>query len=366
MPFQIVRNDITKMKVDVIVNTANSKPVRGSGTDGAIYDAAGKEQLLLERKKIGNIEPGDIAVTQAFQLNAKYIIHTVGPVWVDGQHNEEYILQSCYERSLAEAMKLGCDSIAFPLISTGVYGFPKDRALQIAITSISKFLFGYDMQIFLVVFDRKAFELSGKLFQGVDEFIDENYVKEKRQSEYSRRYETEERNAMNRRFRDMPEEEAYRYLEEEEQPVSRKLSVVETEFLDNVSMPVPDMTVGGSLDEMINHVGETFQQRLLSLIDERGLTDASVYKKANIDRKLFSKIRCNETYKPKKKTAVALSIALELDIEEMKDLLARAEIALSPSNKFDLIVEYFISQKEYDVYKINMALFKHNQPILGE
>lgn len=366
MPFQIVRNDITKMKVDVIVNTANPKPVRGSGTDGAIYDAAGKEQLLLERKKIGDIEPGSIAVTPAFQLNAKYIIHTVGPVWVDGQHKEELILQSCYEQSLEEAMKLGCDSIAFPLISTGVYGFPKDRALQTAITMISKFLLRYDMQIFLVVFDRKAFELSGKIFQGVDEFIDENYVKEKKQSEYSRRYGAEERNAMNRRFRDMPEEEAYRYLEEEERFACNDLSSTEAEQLDDSSIPAPYMAVGGSLDDVIDHVGETFQQRLLRLIDERGLTDTSVYKKANIDRKLFSKIRCNETYKPKKKTAVALAIALELDVEDMKDLLARAEIALSPSNKFDLIIEYFISQKEYDVYKINMALFKHNQPILGE
>lgn len=365
MPFQILRNDITKMKVDAIVNTANPKPVCGSGTDGAIYEAAGKEKLLLDRKKIGCIEPGNIAVTKAYHLNAEYIIHTVGPVWVDGQHREESILQSCYEKSLYEALKLGCESIAFPLISTGVYGFPKDRALQVAISVISKFLMQNDMKIFLVVFDRKAFELSGKLFQGVDEFIDENYVRDKKQSEYSRKY-SEERNALNRRFRDMPEEEAYKYLLEDEQFICEQSNSEEIDVLENIDLSAPSMDIRSSLDDVVEHVGETFQQRLLRLIDERGLTDTSVYKKANIDRKLFSKIRCNEEYRPRKKTAVALAIALELDIEDMKDLLARAEIALSPSNKFDLIIEYFISQKEYDVYKINMALFKHNQPILGE
>lgn len=362
MPFKIVRNDITKIKADIIVNTANPKPIYASGTDSAIYHAAGEIELLEERKKIGTIAPGNIAVTPAFKLNARYIIHTVGPVWIDGHHNEEHTLFDCYDNSLNKAFELGCESVAFPLISTGVYGFPKDRALQIAISVISRFLMQHDMQIYLVVFDRKAFELSGKLFQGVDEFIDENYVRQKKQSEYSRRY-GEERNAFNRRFRDIPADEVYGYVEEEERLTGRNSQI---DTLEDMDIPAPSMVIGNGLDDVIEHVGETFQQRLLRLIDERGLTDTSVYKKANIDRKLFSKIRCNEEYKPRKKTAVALAIALELNIDDMKDLLARAEIALSPSNKFDLIIEYFVSQNEYDVYKINMALFKHNQPILGE
>lgn len=366
MPFKIVRNDITKVKADVIVNTANPKPIYASGTDSAIYHAAGVSELLAERKKIGDIQPGDVAVTQAFQLQAKYIIHTVGPVWIDGKHGEENILASCYDYSLRKAVELECASIAFPLISTGIYGFPKDHALQIAISVISRFLMQNDIQVYLVVFDCKAFELSGKLFQGVDEFIDENYVKEKKITEYSRRYEDREERNYNRRLRDMSEEEAYRGIEEEELLERRNQRDYDSESsIEEISMPVPPMA-GGSLDDVMSHVGETFQQRLLRLIDERGFTDTSVYKRANIDRKLFSKIRCNEKYKPRKKTAVALAIALELDIDDTKDLLARAEIALSPSNKFDLIIEYFISQKVFDVYTINMALFKHNQPILGE
>ncbi|MEG0963549.1 MAG: macro domain-containing protein [Lachnospiraceae bacterium] len=365
MPFKIVRNDITKVKADAIVNTANPKPIFASGTDSAIYRAAGEIELLAERKKIGDIAPGNVAVTPAFHLDAQYIIHTVGPVWVDGKHDEDQTLFSCYDKSLQKALELGCKSIAFPLISTGVYGFPKDIALQVAISVISSFLMKNDMLISLVVFDRKAFELSGNLFQGVDAFIDENYVREKKATEYSRRYERNERGASNRRFRDVSEEEIYRHLEEEEIQEYRYQVEQQSEPLEDMKVPMPSM-IGGNLDDLMNQVGETFQQRLLRFIDERGLTDTSVYKKANIDRKLFSKIRCNEDYKPKKKTAVALAIALELDIEDMKDLLARAEIALSPSNKFDLIIEYFISHKEYNVYKINLALFQHNQPTLEE
>lgn len=365
MPFKIVRNDITKVKADAIVNTANPKPIFASGTDSAIYHAAGEKELLTERKKIGDIAPGNVAVTPAFHLDARYIIHTVGPVWVDGKHGEEQTLFSCYDKSLQKAMELGCKSIAFPLISTGVYGFPKDLALQIAISVISSFLMKNDMLISLVVFDRKAFELSGNLFQGVDTFIDENYVKEKKAKEYSRRYGRSERGDTNRRFRDVSEDEICRYQEDEEIQAHKYQLEQQSDSFEDMNFPMPSM-VGGNLDDLMNQVGETFQQRLLRLIDERGLTDTSVYKKANIDRKLFSKIRCNEDYKPKKKTAVALAIALELDIHDMKDLLARAEIALSPSNKFDLIIEYFISHKEYNVYKINRALFQHNQPILGE
>ena len=180
MPFKIIRNDITRVKADVIVNTANPKPIYASGTDMAIYQAAGSDELLAERKKIGCIERGDIAVTGAYALHAKYIIHTVGPIWVDGNHNEFQILESCYAKSLQKALELGCESIAFPLISTGVYGFPKDKALQIAVSVFSRFLFENDMQIILVVFDKKSFQLSGQLVGEIDSYIDANYIRQKR------------------------------------------------------------------------------------------------------------------------------------------------------------------------------------------
>lgn len=353
MPFQIVRNDITKVKADAIVNTANPKPKFASGTDAAIYTAAGKKELLQARKEIGDIAVGNVAVTPAFKLAAKYIIHTVGPAWKDGKHGESELLCLCYEKSLDLARELKCESIAFPLISTGVYGFPKDQALQIAIKVISKFLLEHDMKVTLVVFDRKSFELSGKLFVGVDEYIDEHYVAKRTKSEYDLVYGFDERSEVEycrlRRNR----------IREEEEDVSGGIS--EPLMLEEHCSSDTD-----TLDDMMAQIGETFQQKLLRLVDEKGMSDVEVYKKANIDRKLFSKIRCNKEYKPKKKTAVALAIALELDLKETEDLLGRAEMALSPSNKFDLIIRYFIMNHIYDVYTINMALFKHNQPILGE
>jgi len=358
MPFKIVRNDITKVKADVIVNTANPKPCFASGTDTAIYAAAGKMELLQARMAIGDIEVGEVAVTPAFRLNAKYIIHTVGPDWQDGRCGEFEKLYTCYEKSLNKAKELECKSIAFPLISTGVYGFPKDEALQIAIRAISKFLMDNDMQVTLVVFDRKSFELSGKLFAGVAEYIDEHYVAKHMDSEYNLIYEHHDNSELEfvRLRRRETCTEQY-----EDECVS---GILEEDFAEECMML--SAPIAANLDDIVDNLGETFQERLLHLVDERGLSDVEVYKKANIDRKLFSKIRCNVDYKPKKKTAVALAIALELDLEETVDLLGRAEIALSPSSKFDLIIRYFISNEIYDVYAINMALFKHNQPILGE
>ena len=352
MPFQIIRNDITKVKADAIVNTANPCPVYASGTDAAIYEAAGADRLLVERKKIGDIRPGDAAVTPAFDLDAQYIIHTVGPSWIDGYHEERETLHSCYARSLQMAADLNCESIAFPLIATGVYGFPKDEALQIALAEINRFLLSHDMLVILVVFDRKAFELSGKLVGDIKEYIDENEVSEIRLAEFGifSRYERGRRGDR-------------RAAKEEETALC---GCNEKSALSQETMSVlPDVS-GKSLDEVLGNTGVTFQQRLFQLIDERGLDDVTVYKKANIDRKVFSKIRCKEDYKPKKKTAVAFAIALELDMPTMLDLLSRAEIAFSPSNKFDLIITYFITNKVYDIFEINAALFKYGQSILGE
>lgn len=357
MPFQIIRNDITKVKADAIVNTANPEPVVGSGTDSAIYKAAGEKQLLEQRKKIGKIAPGQAECTDAFQLNANYVIHTVGPIWIDGEHREREILHSCYEKSLTLAAELSCKSIAFPLIATGVYGFPKDEALQIALVEINRFLLTHDMKVILVVFDRKAFELSEKLVEDIEEYIDEHTVTQQRENEYSGRFRSTGRLERERQLNELmlwgtATEESEISLDEAIRPKEAEVSFSDMQ--------------GKSLDEVLSNPGDTFRQRLFQLIDESGMDDVSLYKKANIDRKLFSRIRCKKDYKPKKKTAVAFAIALELDMPTMLDLLSRAGIAFSPSNKFDLIITYFVTNQIYDIYEINAALFKYDQPILGE
>ena len=360
MPFQIIRSDITKVRADAIVNTANPKPRIGRGTDSAIYAAAGEEQLLKAREQIGEIAPGQAVYTDAFNLNARYIIHTVGPMWIDGEHGEREILHSCYENSLALAAELSCKSIAFPLIASGTYGFPKDEALHIALTEIQKFLLTHEMKIILVVFDRKALELSEGLIGGIEQYIDDYAVRELRESERGQK----EISDLRRR----------RLQREEEQMVLESIAYAPEPYEQTTDGALPPIALGASipdvsgksLDEVLGNAGESFQQRLLELIDESGMDDVTVYKKANIDRKVFSRIRCKPDYKPKKKTAVAFAIALELDLPTMTDLLSRAEIALSPNNRFDLIITYFVSNKIYDIYEINAALFKYGQPILGE
>lgn len=352
MPFKIVRNDITHVKADVIVNTANPKPIYASGTDLAVYQAAGADELLAERKKIGCIERGDIAVTGAYALNAKYIIHTVGPVWIDGMHKEFETLESCYAKSLQKALELGCDSIAFPLISTGVYGFPKDKALQIAVSVFSEFLLKNEMQIILVVFDKKSFQLSGQLVGEIDSFIDANYIRQKRRTEYSRRPFSRSRIESDITYDSEVYEECSRYTEAEES---------ETELL--MSVPMPEKAM--SLEEELENVGMSFHDKLFELIGKSGMDNKDVWKRANLDRKHFSKIQCDEKYHPKKKTVMALCIALELDLEQAKDLLARADWAFSPSSKVDLIVQKAIIDKQYDIYQLNLVLFQYTNEILG-
>lgn len=338
MPFQIIRHDITKVKADAIVNTANPKPRIGRGTDSAIYAAAGEEQLMAAREKIGDIAPGQAAYTDAFALDANYIIHTVGPAWIDGAHGERDTLRSCYENALALADSLGCESIAFPLIAAGTYGFPKDEALHIALSEIQRFLLAHEMKVTIVVFDRKAMELSESLVGGIEQFIDDHTARELHAKERG-----DNRAGMYR----------------------RRKAGRDGELSPAPPAAMPDLA-GKSLDEILGDAGESFQQRLLKLFDESGMDDVAVYKKANIDRKVFSRIRCKPDYKPKKKTALAFAIALELDMPTMTDLLSRAEIALSPSSTFDLIITYFITNKKYDIFEINAALFKYGQPILGE
>lgn len=340
MPFEIVRNDITNMTVDAIVNTANPRPVIGLGTDSMIHEKAGP-RLLQARQKIGSIEVGCAAITPAFDLHAKYVIHTVGPVWQGGGYGEEALLRSCYDRSLALALKHGCRSIAFPLISTGNYGFPKDKALQIAISAFSAFLPEHEMKIFLVVFHRDAFRLSEKLFSGVASYIDENYVEACEMAVYG-------------------VAEKYRRRDRER-----------IEFRQSSLAPLPCAPMAApkanalSLEAMLKQADAGFSQTLLQLIDASGKKDSEIYKKANISKQHFSKIRNNPDYKPTKPTAIALALALELDLAATNDLIGRAGFTLSNSSKFDLIIRYFIEQRNFNIIEINIALYEFDQSILG-
>lgn len=329
MPFEIVRNDIVNMKVDAMVNTANPRPIIGAGTDKAVHDKAGA-RLLLARKEIGNIAVGEAAITPAFDLDANYVIHTAGPIWRDGKSSEEALLASCFKNSLRLAKEKECESIAFPLISTGSYGFPKPLALQIAVREISSFLMENEMQVYLVVFEKQSFELSEKLFKSVSSYIDANYVSDKMNLEYG---------TSKLRRRDYEE----MLLHESSYEITSK-------------MP--------NLDGMLNNLDRGFSETLLDLIDKTGKKDSEIYKKANVDRKLFSKIRNNVNYKPSKATALAFAIALELDLDETSDLLSRAGYALSQSNKFDVIVKYFIENKKYDIFELNSVLFEFDQPLI--
>jgi len=344
MPLQIVRNDITKMKVDAIVNAANSSLLGGGGVDGCIHRAAGPA-LLDECKMLGGCETGNAKITGAGKLPCKYVIHAVGPRWLGGTHGEKELLISCYRTSLSLARSKGCETVAFPLISSGIYGYPKDQALRIAIDTISEFLLENDMTVYIVIFDKKAYQISEKLFSDIAEYIDDNYVDEHTDSysEHIRRQKA---------FADSA-------------PIfeSSLSENSDAEFEPLASMPRAAMPL--SLDDAIKQIDESFSEMLLRKIDESGMTDAECYKKANIDRKLFSKIRSDKLYKPSKPTAIAFALALELSLDETRDMLMKAGFALSHSNKFDIIIEYFIQHGNYNVFEINEALFAFDQSLLG-
>lgn len=343
MPFEIVRNDITKMTVDAIVNTANPRAVIGLGTDSMIHEAAGPG-LLQARQEIGHIDMGQAAVTRAFNLQAKYVIHTVGPVWDGGSYGEEGYLRSCYENSLRLALDYNCQSVAFPLISTGNYGFPKDKALQIAISAFSEFLLEHEMQIYLVVFDRTSFKLSEKLFQSVASYIDQHYV-------------------------DACTFAAYGAVEESRPRIRRRrdMEICESRCMQEEILPCAPMAASKSmsLEDMLKQADAGFTETLLNLIDKTGKKDSEIYKKALLSKQHFSKIRNNPNYKPTKSTAISLALALELNLEETKDLIGRAGYALTNSSKFDLIIRYFIEQGNYNVVEINIALYEFDQTLLG-
>ena len=347
MAFEIVRNDIVNMAVDAIVNTANPRPEIGSGTDAAIHAKAGP-LLLRSRRLIGTIKTGEAAITLGFGLPAKFVIHAVGPVWQGGDQGEADLLRLCYDNVLKLAWRHRIKSLAIPLISTGNYGFPKALALEIAVEAIRDFLREQEMQIYLVVFEREAFLRSREVFEHVRSFIDEAEVREKLAAEY---------------------------LMESSRPMAPSCEMSEM-LCPPSSLPAqrPQEKSGKKsvglfdrrkLGRMLQGMDAGFSETLLRLIDASGKKDSEIYKKANVDRKLFSKIRNNPNYKPSKATALAFAIALELDLEQTRDLIGRAGYALTRSSKFDIIIEYFILHRRYDVYEINLVLFEFDQSLLG-
>ena len=401
MAFRIIREDITKVLAEVIVNPANPEPLIGGGTDSAIYEAAGKEQLLAERELIGPIAPGEVAVTRSYGLRkngVRYILHAVTSFYEDGKKGEDEILRSAYQKSLQQALRLGCASIAFPLLGTGTYGYPKGEALGLAASVFGEFLMDHEMEILLVVFGEEAFRLSEKLFPGVSSFIDNHYVEQTIRQEYGHPYPAAEQDARRRRWNMAQSAMACEEASEDMQGM----------WLKDAPGPVPDSAprpkasygsatpgsalprekyapkkekrraeklVSGasapagmakrSLDQVIAEVDDTFQEQLFRLIDQKGLDERDVYKRANLDRRLFSRIRSNKNYQPKKQTAIALALALELNLDETKDLLGRAGFTLSGSSRADLIVQYFIENGIYDVITVNITLFEYGEMQLG-
>lgn len=328
MPLQIVRNDITTMKVDAIVNAANESLLGGGGVDGAIHRAAGPE-LLAECRTLNGCKTGQAKLTRGYRLPAKFVIHTVGPIWRGGGHGERELLVSAYRSSLELALAHQCESAAFPLISSGVYGYPKDQALKVAVDTIGEFLLSHDMTVYLVIFDRDAYTIGGKLFADIAAYIDDRYV-----DAHTDSFENQRRRMA--------------------------LASIPMATAEQAATAAPS-----GLDEALSKLDESFSQMLLRKIDERGMTDAQCYKKANIDRKLFSKIRSDVHYKPSKPTAMAFAVALELPLEEAREMLGKAGFAFSHASKFDIIVEYFIAHRNYNIFEINEALFAFDQSLLG-
>lgn len=355
MPLLIVRNDITRMKCDAIVNAAKNSLLGGGGVDGAIHRAAGPE-LLEECRTLGGCETGMAKITGGYDLPAKHVIHTVGPVWQGGNHGEAELLRSCYAESLRVAKENDCRSVAFPLISAGVYGYPKDEAFRIAADTIEDFLKDNEMTVYIVVFGLESLMVSQERFADIKQFIDDNYVFEHSDPVEERR----------RRSNVVSSHEAVGQPKPLASLFGKKPAREEApaELSEADMMPAAGC-VSGSLIKALEQIDESFSQMLLRKIDEKGMTDAQCYKKANIDRKLFSKIRGDVNYRPKKRTVIAFAVALELDLDETKDMLMKAGYALSHSSKFDIIVEYFISRGKYDVFEINEALFNFDQLLIG-
>jgi len=367
MPFQIIRQDITQMKCDAIVNAANNTLLGGGGVDGMIHRAAGPE-LLDECRTLHGCETGKAKLTKGYRLPARYIIHTVGPIWQGGGYGERDLLASCYRSSLELAAEHGCESVAFPLISSGIFGYPKVEALEVATETITEFLTEHDMTVYLTVYGRNSFAISQERYADVQSFIDDNYVDA--HTDYD--FERDRRNAL---LSGMPMSFAQPQAIQREKKkhlfsARKEEACLEAdEAFDEAPAAYQGMAAAAaqalSLEDALRTMDESFSQMLLRKIDERGMKDAECYKKANIDRKLFSKIRSDANYKPSKTTALAFAVALELPLDETRELLIKAGYALSHSSKFDIIIEYFIGKREYDIFTINETLFAFDQALLG-
>ena len=331
MPLHIVRSDITTMRVDAIVNAANESLLGGGGVDGAIHRAAGPD-LLAECRTLGGCKTGQAKLTRGYRLPARYVIHTVGPVWRGGGHGERELLVSAYRSSLELALAHRCESVAFPLISSGAYGYPKDQALKVAVDTIGDFLLAHDMAVWLVIFDRAACAIGSKLFADITAYIDDRYVSA--------------------------------HTDRREEQCRQRAALAPQVCGYGQAAPAPN-AASAALAQLLGRLDESFSQMLLRKIDEAGLTDAQCYKKANIDRKLFSKIRSDIHYRPSKPTAMAFAVALELPLAEARELLEKAGFAFSHASKFDIIVEYFIAHRNYNIFEINEALFAFDQSLLG-
>lgn len=370
MPLKIVRNDITKMQVDVIVNTANEAPQYSLGVDTAVYHAAGEEELLAERRKIGWMKEGDIALTSGFKLPAKYIIHAVSPCYIDGTFGEEALLRGCYSKSLQLAYENKCKSIAFPLISTGSFGYPKEEGMRIAIDEINAFLLKHEMLIYLVVFDTETTKLGLSVYPDLEAYIDQHYVCEKRLEEYGDSY-------FGSAYKDIARRNVYKLerdlvkrnvstpnnaIEKKNLEIAHSLSVSSCE---EMSMDEYDKFVEekeSALQERIKHMSDTFTEYLLYLIGQKGLKNVDVYKRAIVDKRQFSKLKTNPDYHPDKGTALRLCVGAMLNLDEARDLLARAGYALSPCDKRDIIFSYFLEREIYDITEIAVTLEERGLP----
>ncbi|HQC54487.1 MAG TPA: O-acetyl-ADP-ribose deacetylase [Clostridia bacterium] len=365
MSIKLIRGDITRIKVDAIVNAANRSLLGGGGVDGAIHYAAGPE-LLEECKMLGGCKVGQAKITRAYNLPAKYVIHTVGPIWRGGNKGEEQLLTNCYINSLELASKYKVATIAFPLISSGAYGYPKDKAIRVAMNAFKTYLLDNDIDIFLVLYSDEPFKLPESLSSEIDKYIAE-YLDEQQQSDYERPMPQQACF-----YEDLPklEDDKNLYSAEiimEENLLDDKLRVRKMMSLRSRERRMRHVCAEETLklDDVMNTREETFSERLLKLIDQKGMTDVEVYKRANIDRRLFSKIRISNRYTPSKKTALALAIALSLDLDETIDLIGRAGYTLSNVLKFDIIIRFFIEKGNYDIFDINEVLFAYDLPLLG-
>lgn len=362
MSLYIVRNDITKMECDAIVNTANEYPIIGAGCDTAIYNAAGKDELLEERKKIGHLDEGEAAITPGFNLPAKYIIHAVSPLYIEGDEEVERRLRNCYINSLRIALDKGIKSIAFPLISTGSFGYPKEEGLRIAVDEINAFLLKNEMEIYLVVFSDKAKELADKIAPDIKDYLNRHYIADRIREEYNSESWQFERYKNELSECDFQAEDSETVCEIgdkcQDDGDGENIEILS----DNKEFD--EIDDGSLIKERIKHISDTFSEYLLYLIKLKGMTNAEVYKRAIVDKKLFSKIKNNRDYHTDKMTAMCLCVGARLNLDETRDLLARAGYALSPSNKTDIIFQYFIENEIYDMIELDIQLEENGEKCL--